>query len=296
MYHGQIIKHLENSNISAEAKETFTKIADGLLMPIYSQRNLGLTYSTIRHWEKSGYLLSTSEKVIDKWRKYTLVECLWIEVLKKLAFLGCSMEVVAPRLMAAYQNKKEHNSITVYKPLTEENLIPHKGLKVVPFTAFLLHVLDIFTKKANAIISLREEAAQFIFYNKMKKTIVLDTFQEFGAKSSITISISQIVFEHIALHADKSPIDISVLFSAGETQLIKLLQRKELKEVSVRLENGTLHLIDFTEKFTIYKDDDYAGKRLLEFFSYPYQSIRAITNGGKTIAFERTTTQKVSDV
>lgn len=226
VYEGQIATHLNNSNISNEAKETFTQIADGLLMPIYSQRNLGLTYSTIRHWEKSGYLLCTPEKVVDKWRKYTLVECLWIEVLKKLASLGCSMEIAAPRLMAAYQNKKEHNSVAVYKPLTEENLIPHRGFKVVPFTAFLYHVLDIFTKKANAIVSLREEAAQFVFYNKMNKSTVLDSFQEFAAKSSITVSISQIVFEHIALHANKTPIDISVSFSPGEMQLIKLLQRK----------------------------------------------------------------------
>lgn len=274
-----------------EVKNQMVSFAEYLLTTMVGPKAVGLTYATIKYWESKGYLLLSLPKEADEWRKYSVIELLWFEVLKKVSEMGCTLDKVVPLLIYGYANYKGNNTAcNINEPETPVMLID--GNRVNPFMAFLGHVVSIVMAKSKASVNITKNGCQFYFQKFADKTAIANRSYDTVFEGGILLSISDIVFKYVANIQPEQQAALNI-FTTQESEVLMLLNNKKLQSITIQFDNGSPNIVERTERFDITRDDDYAAKPLVEFLSSPYQTIKAVTNGGKTIAIETTTKQKL---
>ena len=126
--------------VSQNTKQHLNSLTEYLLTPSVSPKALRLTYATIKYWETKDYLLLSLPKEADEWRKYSVIEFLWFQLLKKVVDMGCAFEKVAPKLIFAFANYKGVSSAMQFTdPQTPVMVLD--GIRVNPLNNFLTHIL-----------------------------------------------------------------------------------------------------------------------------------------------------------
>lgn len=72
----------------------FKETQDQLNMRTYTAGNTGITYRVINHWDKSG-LLPPGLKDKSGWRKFTLVELVWLKAIQRFREYGFPLDKIA---------------------------------------------------------------------------------------------------------------------------------------------------------------------------------------------------------
>lgn len=280
---GEIVVQTLMESGHKDSSELIIKLNNQLLPATVTPKMLNITYSAIKHWENKGFLLLPPNKEVDEWRKFSLLEYFWIQSLRQIIKLGCSLDKVVPKLKFAYQNHRNPNEIINYKEIPDV-----KEFELSTSLGFLTNVIFVLLQTGKSAIHLFEDNCQFIAEKGVNRIQALQRANETIYKPHITLCISDIVFA-----ADKTNkrLVTNPIFNSQEIEILNLFRNDELKEITVKLENGKPISIEFTEKFHINKDD--VNKRLLEYITSDYQEITAITNGGKPIHFLRKTKRKI---
>lgn len=282
---------LANQNMPDKKKALLNEFISTILQPVVNPKDLDVTYATIKYWEKKQYLLLPVIKEVGEWRKFSILEFLWIQILKKAAEMGCSLDVFVPKLLFAYENCKSPNQIIDYTVSSIDTAHFNKAeVRSVVVSGFLTQITGISIGKAKTSIHLYVDSCQFITESNINKNTVINDAYTAVHKSGVGICISDIVFENI--QNEKYSFAAPQVFNKSEIKILSLLKKNELKEITIKLEDGKPVTMELKEKFSINKDD--TSKRLKDFFSSNYQEISAVTNGGKTIFFERITKQKLN--
>ncbi len=69
------------------------KTLDSYTEEIYTSSDTGLTYRTINSWDTAGMLLTLPNRD-SKWRKFSLVEIIWIYIIRELRDIGFSKKKI----------------------------------------------------------------------------------------------------------------------------------------------------------------------------------------------------------
>lgn len=273
-----------------EAASLLVSMAKQLLDPNLPPKELGLTYATIKYWETKGYLILPIQKEVAEWRKYCLLEFYWFQILKKVATMGCSLDIVVPKIIAGYSKLSNYNIEILFKEIIADEDDNIQGVQIAPLVTFLGHVIRIITKRSKAGISLYDESCRFYFEKEMNLNDITNQASEMIFKNAISISISDIIFEYSLRWQEEKKTKIEIL-SKEELEILMLLKKKELKELTIILKDGKPINLVLKE---ILGNKDAMAKRLQEFFFTPYQEIRAVTNGDKEYFIERVTKKKLN--
>lgn len=225
----RIIRSYPLEGVEDDVRRQLINFANYLLQPVVTPKELGITYATIQYWEKKNYLILQTEKQFDEWRKYTKLEALWFEILKKAESLGCSLEQTAPKIMFAYTNYTAPNCSVAFDAEAAPIMLV-EGLRVSPFNNFLIHVAAIAVKKIKSSLFLTTQRIQFITGDvKPLETENKALFEQHT--SGISICISDIVIALIL--GDKEELVENNIFSETDIALLRTLATENIKEFKI---------------------------------------------------------------
>lgn len=285
------IDGVNNQPYPEEYKTHLSKVFEALWEPTLTAVDLGETHATIKYWESKGYLLMPILREVGAWRKFSYVELYWILLLRKVTLMGCSLDIVVPKLINAYEQGFATNKEIYF----DEKLGYRDSLEGLSHNLvfnFFGHITAVHMSLIGKYsIHLFNKSYMFSSEHRLGTADAVEAAYKTMFKDSINISLSDVVFMDNQIEGFTRHLMRQNVFSKQEAEILNMLNQKELKELTVILQDGKPVTLELTEKFDITQDD--AANRLIQFLNSPYQEIRAVTNGGKTIGFERKTKKKI---
>jgi len=240
----------EIQGVQSDVKNQLDSLAEYLLSPTVNPKQFGVTYATIKYWEKKGYLLVNVPKEEDEWRKYSVLELLWFKVLTVFSEMGCAIEKMAPKLMFAYTNYTGYSSSISYTEESQVPLISLNGVRINAIENFLKHVLLIIIGRTDSSLCFGNSDCSFYVEREMSQAAKIEIAQTIIWKPGISINISDIVFQHVLGEGLTEKIGAPI-FNREELQLINVLSKDNVKEISVKQNNGSIYEITSTEKYPL---------------------------------------------
>lgn len=276
----------ENTGLSAKTKAQVNSLAEYLLRPTITPKNLGLTYATIKYWESKGYLILSTPKEADEWRKYSVIEYLWFQLLKKIVNMGCNLDKVATHLVFAYANYKTPDSQLSFNDPAPP-LIVIDGIKLNAFIGFLNHIIFITLTRSSATIQFHQQGCSFYCQKGNDKAQIVNKMHEFAFTTGINLCVSDILLFHILGISGDGQRKFAI-FTKAESEVLSLLRKKEIQEITVKQNDGKIYQVEAVEK----ADTMELLKPLNSFITGDYQELTFTTNNNKSISFKRKTKQK----
>lgn len=212
------------SKYQMEESKVTIEISQFLNDKRFPVNDVGATYRVINHWDSMGLLGNMRENNDQSWRKFSLVDIVWVKVLQELRKYGLSLE----QLKQTYQSAFFHPAITEQK------------WKMFEFSicACLFH---------NAMIAVIFEDGLMEILPKAALSVNGD-FGIFKAKSCLLLNLNRCVQEVMPtmnLHPEGN-----VRFSLNEkdSKVFTLLFDNEISEITVMKKNGAIDRIETKKK------------------------------------------------
>jgi DNA-binding transcriptional MerR regulator len=85
----------EDEFASYQVDDESKAIRDGFRAKGYTAKEIGLDYRVANHWDEQGILPEGSREFEGQWRKFTLIEAVWIHVALRLRKFGVPLPAIA---------------------------------------------------------------------------------------------------------------------------------------------------------------------------------------------------------
>ncbi len=72
----------------------FSQMRDAVREKIYTAKKTDVTYRVLSHWDKNGLLPEGMDEQIGEWRRFTFIERVWLETVKRLRAFGLSLDTI----------------------------------------------------------------------------------------------------------------------------------------------------------------------------------------------------------
>ena len=272
--------------VSQNTKQHLNSLTEYLLTPSVSPKALGLTYATIKYWETKGYLILSLPKEADEWRKYSVIELLWFQLLKKVVEMGCAIEKVAPRLIFAFANYKGVSSAMQFTDQQTPVMVV-EGVRVNPLNNFLTHILLTITARSKSALNVNDTGFQFYFQGSDRVALANEAYNTIFT-TGITINISDLLFGYI-LGADANTQNKMQIFNDQEAVVVRALGKSNISQITIKQDDGKIYELQTAEKFAISDLNKYVSN----FITNDYQELSFKTNNNKHFSLVRTTKQKL---
>jgi len=219
-----------------------------------------VTYRQINSWEEQGLL--TIERENREWRKYSLMDAIWVKILQELREFGFSIDKI--------RATKESLSF-----LSDKCGVPMPFLEF--YTAFALGgkmpVVILFFTDGVAV------PANFTQFKVTKEVFDVDHHIQINLKK-----ILQGFFPNLDLWP-KYELEMPV--SIEEVELLAFMRVKQFEKVEVHYKGGRIDLIEGLERVD-------AQKRIMDIFrEQKYSDINLIQQDGRIVAVTRKVKKKI---
>jgi len=219
------------------------------------------TYRIINHWSSLG-LINDNREDNQKWRRFSLVDVMWLYILKELRLFGMP-------------NKK--------LLLTKNCLFDLKGKNSWHYPLFEFYIcLAYVYKQPVDILVFKDGLCDLASQYELEMTKRIFRLKE----NFILINLNKILQE-IFKNKDLEPnYHILVPLSSNELTVIDLLQENNYKSLEIIKQDGKIQRINVTEKVN--------NQRFIDMIKeHDYQKIIVHTEKGKSISIERTIKTKL---
>ena len=219
-----------------------------------------ISYRTINHWQKIG-LIEDSREDGKGWRKYSISDIIWVNVISELRCFGLSIELIR-------NVKKQIESIKDSE---------HKISKRTLFDYYLLYAM---THKKPA----------YLLVFKNGECLLFNTTELEFAQSFQSIEGSYIKIDLYALlrkvYKKESPFEEGYFtpnpLDPEEAEVLKTISQKGLKSMKINLKDGAV--ISFEGVI-----EEPTGTRIIDLLqANKFQSVTIKRHKGKTTQIERT--------
>ncbi|MDX1836044.1 hypothetical protein DIZ81_13320 [Legionella taurinensis] len=240
-----------------EAKERGDETVTFLIEKKFNIKNVESTYRIINHWSKLG-LFDDSRTDNKGWRKFSIVDMVWLRVLMELRTFGLSLE----KMKKGYEIIK--NKIAIFE-FGIASCMMKRGINLIIFKDG--HI-EITTRNAVAL----SESARY-----------------FNETSYIVISLNrclELVFPNRKYTAELDAIELS----KKEIFLLEKLRLGQYDQIVLKMTNGDMKFIDTTIKhFDIGKLTDILN-------NVSNGSFKIKKAKGKTVYVEETMKNKLDEL
>lgn len=282
-------------------------IRGGLLVGVFSVSDSNIDSKIFHSWKTAG-LLPTVPK--GGWAKLSFIDILWLDTLETMRKFGCSknlMKAVCKKLFYdAYevnlgkQTLEENNAFLIdlasKRPLTFEEEQYLNSTKQVLNDTIYMSVLD---RGINYFYHLVTKC--FIENNEVGLVIYLDgSFSTYELTNNvrqgnqkanlsvphILIPISSFIKKFIADDKKEEFLNQTGVLNEQEFEVIKLIRKKNIKRITVTLNNRVVQKIETEEAGLIHESDIAALKQIL--CLNRYDSIELNSRDSRTMSFTKT--------
>lgn len=223
-----------------------------------------VSYRLINYWEKKGLIPNTREEN-GGWRKYSLIDIIWIYIIKDLSSWGLKLEDILGirKLLCSGYNQCEYGEFEYYTALAFYNKIP-----------------------VNIIIYYDEDESKFkgelaALYE------ILDTEKKYGLGNHFSFSLNSLLENLFPEQNLKPCFDSYNRLSKNESDVYKIIKDDKVRELSIiKSKNGKIDQITFTV-------NEEPSSNIGELKSKnAYQEISIKHHNSKTTSIKRTISKK----
>ena len=270
---------------------------------VFTIQDIGANYRWLDHWHSKGLLLSNYD--IHKWKKFNLIEYVWIKIILELRRFNTSLKTVAKvkemldydYMADAFLKNPEVESeeiISQFAPpdkVLEAKKLLHdpeiyRNIEEMKLNLLELIITDIILQgSCYSVIIASDDEIIPVKYSYLELYSNIPEFKKLINRSFISISITEILRNFILeKELDTSNQKRLVLLTNEETQVLNAIRQDNLKSVIIRYdENKKINLL---EEVKVEKVDK--SKRLAEIIlAGGYQDITIKTQKGEIVYCER---------
>ena len=247
--------------------ESYAKYYDLLAVPRYRVSDTEENYRTINYWDEQGLLIGQREKV-DSWRKFSILDLVWIRILKRLKNFGVEGEKIL-------QLKK--------------SLLSLKDTKG-RYTDFAFWIFMATRRNDIFLIVLPDGRGSIAIKSDIELNQAVRPFKE----SFITIDFKHVVRDLIRPQANKKgekKAELDRKLDEKEIELLNALSSVNVESVTAHLKKGKIDRIEW-------KSIEQNPDRLFELLrkkidESPNQTITLKRQDGKVLFIEQKKSQKL---
>lgn len=220
-----------------------------------------ITYRQLNSWDKEGLL--TTKREGNEWRKFSIMDAIWVRIIKELREFGMSWEQIkTTKKCFEFESKK----CGVQMPILEF------------YTAFAIG-----GKMPVLLLVFKDGAATPANFTQYKVA------REFlGIENHLQINLNEILqsfFPKVDLkpsHKSEMPVNFD------EMELLAFLRVTNYEKIEIRYKNGKIDIIEGMERLK-------ATKRIHDILNeQKYATIEIIQQDGKVVEYVRKTKTKIS--
>lgn len=260
----QVIKAFRNDAFDSGLEQYFKDIRSNKISKVLNDSNrkvklATVTYRQVNSWEEQGLL--TIEREEREWRKFSIIEAVWLKIISELRDFGFPIEKIkVTKESLSYQAKK----YGVQMPFLEF------------FTAFAIG-----NKMPVLVLVFKDGAAipvNFTQYRVTKEVI--------GVENHIQINLNDML-QSFFPNVDLRPsYELQMPVSLEEMELLAFMRVKEFEKVEIRYQDGRMDTIEGLERMN-------AASRVNEILQEQnYSRIELIQEDGKVTSVTRRTRKR----
>lgn len=276
----------------------------------FSLKDTGITHRLVTYWGEKGLL---PKNPIDKWRKFNLVELVWIRVIAKLRSFNVGIDVIAEIKNELFEDLGpligDQLSVEKVKEVyqkagmayTDEllNEIDFKKANSEVYSPFLLlFIAKVFLNKTDISILIKATGETSSKKTGSKRSIELmffdvnnfnESYEKHGASfflkdSFISISMNEALKDVIEI-AEVGKLENMILLSEEERKILEYVRKGKLKSIKIRFnEKSEPVLLEVSSEKKVKPES-----RLLEIFhNKGFHDIEIKTQKGTIVSFINT--------
>lgn len=176
------------------------------------------TYRVINHWSKLGLFEDAREEENKGWRKFSLVDMVWLKVLMELRKFGFPLE----KIKIGYQIIKEKAGIFECGVAL---CMMQKGINLIVFSDGHIEIIP------------------------RQALTISESINYFKESSYLVISLNRCL-EHILPNRSYSPSLDTFTLSEKEISILALIRSGDCDEITIQMKNGDLERVNTKTKHT----------------------------------------------
>lgn len=229
-----------------------------------TERNIKLssvTYRQLNSWEQQG-LLTTSREDERSWRRFSIMDALWVKIIQELREFGLSSEQIKTAKESLSYGKER---FSVELPILEF------------YTAFAIG-----SKMPVLLLIFKDGVA--VPTNTTQYRIAQ---QLTDLENHLQINLNQLLqslFPDVDLTPNRK---LELLPDMDEMELLAFLRIGNYEKVEIQYKGGRMHVLEGMERIE-------AGKLVMDAIrEHKYQKIEVVVEEGKTVSLRRTVKKKI---
>jgi DNA-binding transcriptional MerR regulator len=285
----EIIKN-QLSFASPEAGNLLETAWAGINEKRYTISEIGVTHRWITYWDQQGILLEQHED--GKWRKFSLVEYVWLEAIKKMRVFHvplpmikvvreqlCNVKIdVSPKALSEYEKIIKNSGVDMDKiELSKEaaNSILVNG----NYLSFF--VLEMILNKESFALLINDKGQYFPCNdNMLPEQFLHHETGPFLKNSYVRVSLSEILVNIMSNWAPVHLFETLGIITENEYKVLEALRQEKVISVNVKLnEEREIQLIESTKIEQVSTKNDLLNLIMRE----GYQEITLKTEKGKIV-------------
>jgi len=268
----------------------------------FTVKDIRVNYRWINHWHSEGLLLESHEE--GKWRKFNLIEYVWIKIILKIREFNMSLKTVASvkelldhefttKDLAKNTDVNLNEIITQFAPSGKSQEVQKlliepeikKNIEEMRFNFLEVIITDILLLGNCYSILINPDGKVIpVKYSFLELISDIPEFKNFIYRSFVSISITEILRDYIIekelVFSSKKRL---ALLTEEETIILNTIRQDDLKSVVIRFDNDKK--INLLEEVREKKID--GAIRLAELImTKGYQDITIKTQNGKIVYCE----------
>ena len=224
-----------------------------------------VSYRIINHWEKEGLI---SDNRIDGkgWRKYSIVDGVWIHIISRLRNFGVALEIIKEIKKNLEFNGPNGNS-------------PEQSLTTLEYYT----ALALYQKTPTYLLAFANGESLLCRHDEYVNSIAFRFIKDDHVKISINRIIQQ-MFPHQDLRENYNP---QVELSSDEMKILHIIRYDKYNSITVKKRNGKIQRIEAEEKIDV-------DKRIVDILqTADYQNIEINQQNGTIVNIKRTIKKKM---
>lgn len=271
-----------------------------ILTKPFSLKDSGLSRRLITYWEEKG-LIAGDEKEEEKWRRFSLIDLVWLRLIAKLRDLEIGVPMIKEIRADLFSNVELDQEVVIARvhevSCIDENSKEQptsdkikSALKDTSVSKLFSYVASLYLNKTQySILFFKDENENTVFSSLLSEKDFEDQLKIPGFRNAfflthITVNLNDLIKDVFAV-ADLQFLNILVLLSEDEQKVLEAVRSGKFKSVRIRFGDDKKPLLMETTEEKKIKIES----RLLEIIhSSSYEDIEIKTQNGKIVSFFKT--------
>jgi len=228
---------------------------------IFTIKDTGATYTTIKNWDKEG-ILSSHRESESQWRNFNFIDYIWLRVIHDMRSIGIPIKLIKavknelfkplpldgvykvfkkhiPEIKKAMAFNEEQSNELIEIILAGEKNTTEEGL-----TYFYAFIVQCVMLKIPASLIIYKDGSYLVWYEGKSELYEKEEIERKIAESHISISLSNLIKEFLMNERSVFLLPELKLLPPNEIKLMELIHSGEYDSISISFKNKKMKSLE----------------------------------------------------